>query len=65
MKKNLKGPRNRNGQLYFLTGYCICGECGGPFSGGYRSVNRNGSVSYGYYCQKKKRKETNENSESA
>ena len=58
MKKNLKGPRNRNGQLYFLTGYCVCGECGGPFSGGYRSVNRNGSVSYGYYCQKKKRKET-------
>ena len=58
MKKNLKGPRNRNGQFYFLTGYCICGECGGPFSGGYRTVNRNGSISYGYYCQKKKRKET-------
>mgnify|MGYP000899367340 CR=1 FL=1 len=58
MKKNLKGPRNRNGQLYFLTGYCVCGECGGSFSGGYRSVNRNGSISYGYYCQKRKRKET-------
>lgn len=42
--------------LYLLTGLCECGECGGTYSGGYRSVNRNKSVYYGYQCRNRKDK---------
>lgn len=41
---------------YLLTGLCECGECGGVYSGGYRSKNRNGSFSYGYLCRRRKDK---------
>lgn len=41
---------------YLLTGLCVCGECGGTFSGGYRNVQRNGIVNYGYLCRQRKDK---------
>ena len=42
---------------YLLTGLCICGECGGTFSGGYRSVDRvSRNVHYGYLCRQRKDK---------
>ena len=41
---------------YLLTGLCECGECGGSYSGGYRTVNRNKSVYYGYQCRNRKDK---------
>lgn len=57
IKKHKKGPRISDKNTYFLTGFFRCGECGGPYSGGYRSKNRNGSISYGYQCRKRKNKE--------
>lgn len=45
---------------YLLTGLCICGECGGTFSGGYRSVDRvSRNVHYGYLCRQRKDKVNN------
>ena len=45
---------------YLLTGLCICGECGGTFSGGYRSVDRvSRNVHYGYLCRQRKDKVSN------
>src|SRR3712207_7439042 len=44
---------------YYLTGFCRCGECGGSFSGGYRSAHIDGSVHYGYECRKRRAKENN------
>ena len=41
---------------YLLTGLCECGECGGSYSGGYRTVNRDKSVYYGYQCRNRKDK---------
>lgn len=41
---------------YLLTGLCECGECGGSYSGGYRTVNRDKSVHYGYQCRNRKDK---------
>ena len=41
---------------YLLTGLCVCGECGGSYSGGYRTVNRDKSVYYGYQCRNRKDK---------
>lgn len=41
---------------YLLTGLCVCGECGGNYSGGYRTVNRDKSVYYGYQCRNRKDK---------
>lgn len=41
---------------YLLTGLCECGECGGSYSGGYRTVNRDKSVYYGYQCRSRKDK---------
>ena len=52
------GPRRRSERTYHLTGFCKCGDCGGVFSGGYRSKNRNGTINYGYECQKRKKHET-------
>ena len=46
--------------MYLLTGLCICGECGGTFSGGYRSVDRvSRNVHYGYLCRQRKDKVNN------
>ncbi len=58
-KERKNGPRKRKDNNYFLTGLCRCGECGGPYSGGYRSINRNKTVSYGYECRKRRAKENN------
>ncbi len=45
---------------YLLTGLCVCGECGGTFSRGYRSVDRvSRNVHYGYLCRQRKDKVNN------
>lgn len=41
---------------YLLTGLVKCKICDGRYSGGYRSKNRNGSISYGYLCINRKNK---------
>ena len=41
-------------KTYLLTGLCECGE-----SGGYRTVNRDGSSYYGYQCRNRKDKVNN------
>ena len=51
------GPRMRSERMYYLTGFCKCGECNGVYSGGYRSKSRNGDVNYGYECKNRKLKE--------
>lgn len=56
MKNRKIGNRATAKETYFLTGLCICGECGGAFSGGHRSVQRNKTVDYGYLCRNRKEK---------
>ena len=51
-----KGARITAITPYYLSGYCICGECGGSYSGGYRNKRRDGSVNYGYLCINRKTK---------
>lgn len=58
-KNHLKGPRDRKNTTYYLTGFCRCGECGGSYSGGYRSAHIDGSIHYGYECRKRRAKENN------
>ncbi len=57
-KTSKRKPRKRKKMInnYLLTGFCTCGECGGTYSGGYRSKNRDGTISYGYYCRHRKEK---------
>lgn len=54
--RNTNGNRSSAKTVYLLTGLCFCGECGGAFSGGYRAVQRNKSVDYGYLCRNRKDK---------
>lgn len=58
LQKKVRSSSGRSTALttYLLTGLCECGECGGSYSGGYRSVNRNKTVSYGYQCRNRKDK---------
>lgn len=57
-QKNLKGPRRRKeNNIYYLTGYCRCGECGGTYSGGYRATHVTGITTYGYECRRRRTKE--------
>lgn len=56
-KNKRTNPRIVKNNHYILTGYCQCGLCGGTYSGGYRSRNRDGTVYYGYECRKRKAKE--------
>lgn len=54
------GGRSTAKSTYLLTGLCVCGECGGTFSGGYRSVDRvSRNVHYGYLCRQRKDKVNN------
>lgn len=58
LKSRVRKTSSRSTALntYLLTGLCECGECGGTYSGGYRSRNRNNTVSYGYLCRNRKDK---------
>lgn len=56
MKNKKTSSRSSAEENYLLTGLCFCGECGGVYSGGYRTVNRNGEVSRGYLCRRRKDK---------
>lgn len=58
-KISKKCPRKRKGNNYILTGFCVCGECGGTYSGGYRNKHRDGTISYGYNCRERKEKINN------
>lgn len=51
--------RQNNINNYLLSGFCICGECGGAYTGGYRSRQRNGKIDYGYLCINRKTKVNN------
>lgn len=59
LKEKTRGARITAKTPYFLSGYCICGECGGNYSGGYRNRNRNGTINYGYLCINRKTKINN------
>lgn len=61
LKKKTRTTNGRSTALttYLLTGLCECGECGGNYSGGYRTVNRNKTVYYGYQCRHRKDKVNN------
>lgn len=59
LKSKATGSRTTAKTPYFLSGYCICGECGGNYSGGYRNRNRNGTINYGYLCINRKTKINN------
>lgn len=54
--RNTNGNRSSAKAVYLLTGLCFCGECGGAFSGGYRAVQRDKSIDYGYLCRNRKDK---------
>ena len=56
IKSRKQGNRSSAKTTYLLTGLCTCGECEGHFSGGYRAVQRNKSVDYGYLCRNRKDK---------
>ena len=56
MKNRKTGSRATAHETYYLTGICTCGECGGRYSGGYRSRQRDGSITYGYTCINRKTK---------
>ena len=56
MKNRKTGSRATAHETYYLTGVCTCGECGGRYSGGYRSRQRDGSITYGYTCINRKTK---------
>ena len=56
LKKRRRGARLTAKTPYYLSGYCICGECGGHYSGGYRTRRRNGTIDYGYLCINRKTK---------
>lgn len=56
MKNRKRGSRNTAINQYLLTGLCYCGECGGTYSGGYKSVNRDGTKNRGYLCRNRKDK---------
>lgn len=56
MRNNKNHSRNNAEEKYLLTGLCYCGECGGIYSGGYKTVNRNGSIDRGYLCRNRKDK---------
>ena len=56
MRRRKTGSRATAHETYFLTGFCTCGECGGRYSGGYRSRQRDGSINYGYTCINRKTK---------
>lgn len=51
--------RSNAKKTYLLTGLCECGECGGTYSGGYKTVNRDSSSHYGYQCRNRKDKVNN------
>ena len=55
-KRSMSSPRSTALSTYLLTGLCECGECGGSYSGGYRSRNRNNKIAYGYLCRNRKDK---------
>ena len=59
--QRIRKTSSRNTALnqYLLTGLCECGECGGTYSGGYRSRNRNNHIAYGYLCRNRKDKVNN------
>ncbi|NME35604.1 MULTISPECIES: recombinase family protein [Fusobacterium] len=61
LKRRIRNTTGRSTALtpYLLTGLCMCGECGGTYSGGYRTVNRNKTIYYGYQCRNRKDKITN------
>lgn len=56
LKNRKNGSRLTAITPYFLSGYCVCGECGGNYSGGYRTRRRNGTIDYGYLCINRKTK---------
>lgn len=59
MNSRVRQKRINTINNYLLSGYCICGECGGSYTGGYRSRQRNGSIDYGYLCINRKTKVNN------
>ena len=54
-KKHGTFPRQNSERVYFLTGHCKCGLCGGNYTGGYRSKSKNGEIIYAYYCKNTRR----------
>lgn len=59
-KHRKTNSRSTAKNTYLLTGLCICGECGGTFSGGYRTVDRiSRNIHYGYLCRQRKDKVSN------
>jgi len=59
--QNMMGKRKTGARMtaitpYYLSGYCYCGECGGSYTGGYRTRRRNGTIDYGYLCINRKTK---------
>lgn len=59
MNSRIRSKRTSPINDYLLSGFCTCAICGGTFTGGYRSRNRNGSFQYGYQCINRKLKKTN------